>query len=146
MHRFARSIDLRELTGVKRSSERWYCNVLSKEHAGGIQTVLPRQLRPAVMDTEQWVHTIESCSYRSNVSQAIPRGTGVEKLCRATDDNFGEKYTIDYGYIVVNGQREETLVVSFAREVFINAIRIYESLNPGSIVKLEMLDSARGNR
>jgi hypothetical protein len=35
------------------------------------------------------------------------------------------------------------LIVSFETPVFINEIHIYESLNPGSVVKLEMLEPQR---
>ncbi len=87
---------------------------------------------------EQWVQFIEFCSVKSKSNESVAKGIGVEKLCQATDQNFGEK---ENGWILnYNNNREEYLIVSFATSVFINEIHIYESLNPGSIIKLEMLE------
>jgi len=95
-----------------------------------------------VMD-EQWVNAIEYCSYKSISQDAVTKSTGVEKLCQSTDVNFGDKDKINTGWILTNNNQEEQLIVSFQRPVFINEIHIYESLNPGSIVKLEMLESRK---
>lgn len=38
------------------------------------------------------------------------------------------------------------MIISFETPVFINEIHIYESLNPGSVVKLEMLESQRSKK
>ncbi|CAF3540979.1 unnamed protein product [Rotaria sp. Silwood1] len=92
---------------------------------------------------EQWVQLIEYCSYKCNYSETVIKGIGVEKLCQATDANFGEKDNINNGWILSNNNQEENLIVSFQTPVFINEICIYESLNPGSIVKLEILESQR---
>ncbi len=89
---------------------------------------------------EQWIKLIEYCSYRSNFQEAVAKGIGVEKLCQATNVDFGDKDKINNGWILSNTDREECLIVSFQTPVFINEIHIYESLNPGSIVKLEMLE------
>ncbi|CAF3015908.1 unnamed protein product [Rotaria sp. Silwood2] len=92
---------------------------------------------------EQWVQLIEYCSYKCNYSETVTKGIGVEKLCQATDVNFGEKDKINNGWILSNNNREEYVIVSFQTPVFINEIHVYESLNPGSIVKLEVLESQR---
>jgi hypothetical protein len=86
---------------------------------------------------------IEYCSYRSHFPEVVTKNSGVEKLCQATDAHFGEKDAIDNGWILSNTNQEECLIVSFETPVFINEIHIYESLNPGSIVKLEMLECQR---
>jgi hypothetical protein len=80
---------------------------------------------------------IEFCSVKSKSDESVAKVTGVEKLCQATEQNFGEK---EHGWLLNNNNREECLIVSFETSVFINEIHIYESLNPGSIVKLEMLE------
>jgi hypothetical protein len=92
---------------------------------------------------EQWVKLIEYCSYRMNYQNIVSKNIGVEKLCQATDQNFGENDQFKNGWILVNDHREESVIVSFPTAVFINEIHIYESLNPGSIIKLEMLESQR---
>lgn len=84
---------------------------------------------------EQWIALIEYSSYRSRFPESIPRKTGVEKLCQATDRQNG--------WIFSNDNREESLIVSFSNAVFINEICIYENLNPGSVIRLEMLESRR---
>lgn len=71
---------------------------------------------------------------------------GVEKLCQATDNGFGELDKIENGWILNNYGQEEYLAVSFQTDVFINEIHIYESLNPGSIVKIEMLEPQHSKR
>jgi hypothetical protein len=73
----------------------------------------------------------------------VTTGIGVEKLCQATDVDFGEKDRTENGWILMNNNQEEYLVVSFQTPVFINEIYIYESVNPGSIVKLEVLEPHR---
>jgi len=65
----------------------------------------------------------------------------VEKLCKGTDADFGEKDKIQNSWILKNNNQEESLIVSFETSIYINEIHIYESLNPGSIIKLEMLES-----
>jgi hypothetical protein len=65
----------------------------------------------------------------------------VEKLCQAKDNDFGENSTTEKGWIFANNNQEVYLIVSFETAVFINEIHIYESVNPGSIVKLDMLES-----
>lgn len=70
----------------------------------------------------------------------------MEKLCQATDLHFGEKNKTENGWLINNNNQEECVVVSFETSVFINEIHIYESLNPGSIVKLEMLEPRQGKR
>ncbi len=90
---------------------------------------------------EQWVNLIEFCSWKSKAQESVTRGTGVEKLCRATDLTFGEKDEAKNVWILTNTNQEESLIVSFETPVFINEIHIYESLNPGSVIKLEMLES-----
>lgn len=89
--------------------------------------------------TEQWIALIESCSYKSDFLESISRKAGVNKLCQATDSTNGE----NNGWIIFNDNREESLVVSFRNAVFINEICIYENLNPGSVIRLEMLESRR---
>ncbi|CAF1259377.1 unnamed protein product [Adineta steineri] len=93
--------------------------------------------------SEQWVKLIENCSYKQKYEQSIPRGIGIEKLCQATDVNFGDKDKIDNGWILNNTNQQEYFIVSFQTPVFINELHIYESLNPGSIIKLEMLESQK---
>ena len=73
----------------------------------------------------------------------MTKGTGVEKLCQATDSEFGDNGKAQDGWMLKNNNQEECLIVSFETSVFINEIKIYESLNPGSIVKLEMLETQR---
>ncbi|CAF1360112.1 unnamed protein product [Adineta steineri] len=90
---------------------------------------------------EQWVKLIEFCSYKAKSEDSIRRNIGVEKLCQATDVNFGDKHKVRDGWILHNNNCEEVLVVSFLKSIFINEIHIYESLNPGSITKIEMLES-----
>ena len=90
---------------------------------------------------EQWIKLIEYCSYGCKFQDAVAKGVGIEKLCQATNVGFGDKDKINNGWILSNKNREEYLIVSFETPVFINEIHIYESLNPGSIVKLEMLES-----
>lgn len=53
---------------------------------------------------------------------------------------------VDHGWILTNDNREECVIVSFETAVFINEIHVYESLNPGCVVKLEMLESERSKR
>lgn len=84
---------------------------------------------------EQWISSIESCSYRSQFPDSISRKTGVEKLCQATDSADG--------WVFLNDNREEVLAVSFHNPVFINEICIYENLNPGSVIRLEIFESPR---
>ena len=84
---------------------------------------------------EQWIALIEYSSYRSHFPESVPTKTGVEKLCQATDRQNG--------WIFFNDNREESLIVSFSNPVFINEICIYENLNPGSVIRLEMLESRR---
>jgi hypothetical protein len=88
---------------------------------------------------EQWVKFIEYSSYRSHFPDIVSKNTGVEKLCQST----GENDQIENGWILSNDNREEYLIVSFQTPVFINEIHIYESLNPGSIIQLQMLESRR---
>ena len=76
----------------------------------------------------------------------MPRNTGVEKLCQANDLDFGEKSRAELGWILTNTNREESLIVSFERVVFINEIVIYESINPGSLVKLESMEGQRSEQ
>jgi hypothetical protein len=92
---------------------------------------------------EQWVKFIEYSSYRSHFPDVVCKNTGVEKLCQSTDIHFGENDHIENGWILSNDNREEYLIVSFQTFVFINEIHIYESLNPGSIIRLQMLESRR---
>jgi hypothetical protein len=92
---------------------------------------------------EQWVNSIEHCSYKSNSEDTTTENSGLAKLCQATDANFGDNNTINTGWILTNNNQEETIIVSFQTAVFINEIHIYESLNPSSIVKLEMLESKK---
>ncbi|CAF2478574.1 unnamed protein product [Rotaria sp. Silwood2] len=92
---------------------------------------------------EQWVKLIEFCSFKSKSNESVTRGIGVEKLCQTTDVDFGGQETIENGWILNNNNQEECLIVSFQIPIFINEIHIYESLNPGSIVKLEMLEIQR---
>ncbi|CAF1486186.1 unnamed protein product [Adineta ricciae] len=92
---------------------------------------------------EQWVNLIEFCSVNSKSDQAVTKDTGVKKLCHATNTSAGDPDTDNHGWIVTNNNRQESLVVSFEKPIFINEIIVYETLNPGGIVKLEMLDSAR---
>ncbi|CAF0728856.1 unnamed protein product [Rotaria sordida] len=96
-----------------------------------------------VVTQEQWVKLIEFCSFKTRSNESVTRGIGVEKLCQATDVDFGEKEKIENGWILNNNNQEECLIVSFQTPVFINEIHIYESLNPGSIVKLEILEIQR---
>lgn len=84
----------------------------------------------------QTVKVIESSTYRSANCDSIARNSGVEKLCRPTNDD-------EPGWILHNDEREETLVVSFETPVFINEIQIDESVQPGHIVKLELLETRR---
>jgi hypothetical protein len=86
---------------------------------------------------------IEFCSVNSKSNESIAKGTGVEKLCQATDQNFGEK---ESGWILNNNNSQECLTVSFATSVFINEIQVYESANPGSIIKLETLEPRRSKK
>ena len=90
-----------------------------------------------LVSNDQWVKTIDSTSFRSNLSNAVRKDLGLEKLCQATDATEG------LGWILLNDNREETLTVSFETPVFINEILVYESLNGGSVVKLEMFESER---
>ncbi|CAF4329222.1 unnamed protein product [Rotaria sp. Silwood2] len=92
---------------------------------------------------EQWVKLIEFSSFKSKSNESVTRGIGVEKLCQTTDVDFGGQETIENGWILNNNNQEECLIVSFQIPIFINEIHIYESLNPGSIVKLEMLEIQR---
>jgi hypothetical protein len=78
---------------------------------------------------------------KSKGEESVSKNIGVEKLCHATDVNFGEEDNAKNGWILNNNNREESLIVSFQTPIFINEIHIYESLNPGSIIKLEMLES-----
>ena len=73
----------------------------------------------------------------------MTKGIGIEKLCQATDTDFGNKEQVQNGWILHNNNQEEQLVVSFETPVYIDNICIYESLNPGSISKLEMLEIQR---
>ena len=82
----------------------------------------------------QTVKVIESSTYRAANFDSIAKNSGVEKLCRPTNGD-------ETGWILHNDQREETLVVSFETPVFINEIQIEETLQPGHIVKLEMLET-----
>lgn len=95
------------------------------------------EMEPLV-SIDQWVKTIDSISVRSKFSgDAVMKNLGVEKLCRTDDQNR------DMGWIFFNDNREETLVVSFEMPVFINEILIYESLNSGSVVQIEMFEAER---
>ena len=76
----------------------------------------------------------------------MPRNTGVEKLCQATDLDFGGPDRAELGWILTNTHQEESLVVSFETTVFINEVLIYESVNPGSVVKLESMEGHRSTR
>lgn len=99
------------------------------------------QVPNILVPNEQWVQFIEFCSIKSKSKDSVSTGTGVQKLCQATNVDFGEKDKAPTGWILNNNNQEEYLIVSFPTPVFINEIHIYESLNPGSIVKLEMLES-----
>ncbi|CAF1133644.1 unnamed protein product [Rotaria sordida] len=92
---------------------------------------------------EQWVQLIEYCSYKCNYSDSITKDIGIEKLCQATDINFGDKDKNHNEWILSNNNRKEYLIVSFQTPVFINEIHIYESLNPGSIVQLDIFECQR---
>ncbi|CAF0740436.1 unnamed protein product [Rotaria sp. Silwood1] len=96
-----------------------------------------------LVSQEQWVKLIEYCSFKTKSNESVTRGIGVEKLCQATDVDFGEKEETENGWILNNNNQEECLIVSFQTSVFINEIHIYENLNPGSIEKLEMLEIER---
>ncbi|CAF3342043.1 unnamed protein product [Rotaria sp. Silwood1] len=96
-----------------------------------------------LVSQEQWVKLIEFCSFKTKSNESVTRGIGVEKLCQATDVDFGEKEETENGWILNNNNQEECLIVSFQTSVFINEIHIYENLNPGSIEKLEMLEIER---
>lgn len=89
---------------------------------------------------DQWVKAIEQCSYRSKFADAISKTLSLENLCGATNENESD------GWIMNNQDREETLIVSFENAVFINEIVVFESINPGSVVKLELVDVDRSNR
>lgn len=93
---------------------------------------------------EQWVQLIEYCSVKSQSSDSVRKDIGVQKLCQASDLHFGEKNKTHDSWIVHNNNQEESVIVSFSTSVFINEIHIYESLHPGSIVKLEMLEPNGG--
>ncbi|CAM2699130.1 unnamed protein product [Rotaria socialis] len=93
-----------------------------------------------ILGNEQWVQWIEYCSYKCNHPETVTKGSGVEKLCQATDVNFGKN---ENGWILSNNNREENLIVSFQSPTFINEICIYENLNPGSIMRLEILECQR---
>lgn len=86
------------------------------------------------------------CSSNSKPEESAAGSSGVEKLCQATDADFGDKDKMKNGWILHNNNQEERLIVSFETPIFINGIHIYESLNPGSIVKLEMLESGRSKK
>ncbi|CAF1160293.1 unnamed protein product [Rotaria magnacalcarata] len=91
---------------------------------------------------EQWVKLIEFCSFKSKSDESVSKGVGIEKLCGATDTDFGDQEKVENGWIVTNNNNQgESFSVSFQARVFINEIYIYESLNPGSIVQLEMLET-----
>ncbi|CAF5171588.1 unnamed protein product, partial [Rotaria magnacalcarata] len=91
---------------------------------------------------EQWVKLIEFCSFKSKSDESVSKGVGIEKLCGATDTDFGDQEKVENGWIVTNNNNQgESFSVSFQTRVFINEIYIYESLNPGSIVQLEMLET-----
>ena len=95
------------------------------------------EMEPLV-SIDQWVKTIDSISVRSDFSgDAVKKNLGIEKLCRTDDQDR------DIGWVLFNDNREETLVVSFEMPVFINEILIYESLNSGSVVQLEMFEAGR---
>lgn len=95
------------------------------------------------VEVEQWVQVIDACSVRSKFEQSVAKGVGVGKLCGATAAGFGQSDNTNVGWMLPNDKRQETLVVSFATPVFINEIDVYESLNPGSIIKLEMQEPSR---
>lgn len=56
---------------------------------------------------------------------------------------FGEKVKEENGWILVNNNQLESLIVSFETPVFVSEICIYESVNPGCIAKLEIFESQR---
>ena len=83
---------------------------------------------------------------KSKSEESVATNIGVEKLCQGTDAGFGQNDNIKNGWILDNNNREEYLIVSFQTPIFINEIHIYESLNPGSIVKLDMLEPQRSKK
>ncbi len=101
------------------------------------------QIPVTLIANEQWIKSIEFCSIKSESNESEAAGLNAERLCKATDVNFGEKDVTEYGWILTNNNQPESLIVSFETPVFINEIHIYESLNPGSVVKLEMLEPQR---
>jgi hypothetical protein len=76
----------------------------------------------------------------------VSKGIAIQRLCQATDADFRADSNGDTGWIFANNHREESLVVSFETPVFINHVHIYESLNPGSIVKLELMNPKTSTR
>jgi hypothetical protein len=92
---------------------------------------------------EQWIQTIDDCSYRSTHVNAISMSSGVKQLCQELTTARLDGDTSITGWILVNEQRQEHVIVSFDKAVFINEIHVYQTNKFDCVVKLELFESER---
>ncbi|CAF1645634.1 unnamed protein product, partial [Didymodactylos carnosus] len=94
--------------------------------------------------TSYWVDTIDYCSFtksnsdNTNIVNSIPRGTTIEKLVGPNHDTYPNK---EHSWTISNGTRQEHIIVRIKTLVYMEKIYIYEDFNPGSVVKLEIIDN-----
>ncbi|CAF1266257.1 unnamed protein product, partial [Didymodactylos carnosus] len=89
---------------------------------------------------DYWIHSIDYCSCNKPIStteDSVARGTSVEKLIGPVHDTYPNR---EHCWVISNGTRKEYVLLKIKTPVFIRSVHIYEDVNPGAVVKLEIAD------